>query len=155
MSFASALIPAASLGAGVLVLIAAVVVIYSALAMVALARASRRWPTIPGRVVRSEIRERRAVIRYRYAVEGNEYEGTDVAAGDWPYRTGRSVARRVQLYPVDAQVTVYYDPRQPHVAVLKPGLRLDVFYLPMVATVLVLISLVLLSWSIGQLVLRP
>lgn len=154
LSIASALIALAALIAGGLVLIAGVVVVYTALAMIGLARASRRWPSSSGRIVRSEIRDDRAFIRYGYAVEGEEYEGSDVASGDRPYRTARSAARRLQRYPVGAPVTVYYDPRQPRIAILEPGLSLDVLYLPAVASLLVLIALALLSWSIWQLFLR-
>lgn len=75
-----------------------------------------------------------------------------MTVGGWPFRTARSAARRIERYPVGAQVSVYYDPRQPRVAIIKPGLSLDVLYLPLVATVLMLTALGLLSWSIWRLV---
>jgi hypothetical protein len=150
-SGASTLIALAGIIAGGLLLIAGVVVGFAASAMVALARASRRWPSTSGHVVRSEILERQPLIRYQYQVQGEEFEGRDIAAGDWPFRTARSAARRVQRYPAGAQVTVYYDDRDPGVAMLAPGLSRDVLYLPVVATVLMVIALVLLSWSIWQL----
>ena len=150
-SRASTLIALAGIIAGGLLLIAGVVVGFAASAMVALARASRRWPRTSGHVVRSEILERQPLIRYQYQVEGEEFEGRDIAVGDWPFRTARSAARRVQRYPAGAQVTVYYDVRDPRVAMLEPGLSLDVLYLPVVATILMVIALVLLSWSIWQL----
>ena len=139
---------------GVLALIAGTVVSVAAVATIAVARASRRWPTVAGRVVRSEIRDGRPVIRFVYQVEGQEHEGSGVAAGDWPYRPARSAARRVQRYPVGAEVNVYYNPRQPNIAMLKPGLAPDVFYLPVVATVLMSIALPVLLWSIWRLFVR-
>jgi hypothetical protein len=153
--FASTLMAMAAMIAGALLLIAGAVVGRAALTMIAVARASRRWPTSRGRVVRSEIRENRAFIRYAYPVAGEEYEGRDVAAGDWPYQTARTVARRVQRYPSGAQVTVYYDPGDPaRVAILRPGLSFDVLYLPVVASLLVLIAIALLSWSVSTLLFR-
>ena len=139
---------------GILALISGTVVSVAAAAMIAVARASRHWPTVSGRVVRSEIRDGRAVIRFVYSVEGQEHEGSDVAAGDWPYRPARSAERRVQRYPAGADVNVYYNPRQPNVAMLIPGLVPDVFYLPVVAAPLMFIALSLLSWSIWRLLLR-
>ena len=148
------MITAVAMVIGVLALIAGTVVGVAAVAMIAVARASRGWPTAPGRVVRSEVRDGRAVIRYVYPVKGEEHEGYDIAAGDWPYRPARSAARRVQRYPVGAAVNVYYNPLQPNIAMLKPGLVPDVFYLPVVTALLIFIALPLLSWSIWRLLVR-
>ena len=139
---------------GMLALIAGTVVGVAAVAMIAVARTSRRWPTVPGRIVRSEIRDGRAVIRFVYTVQGEEHEGFDVAAGDWPYRSAGSAVRRVQQYPVGAQVNVYYNPSQPSVAMLVPGLVADVFYLPVVATLLMFVAVSLISWSIWRILVR-
>jgi hypothetical protein len=153
LSPASALIAVAAIFAGVLVLIAAVVVGHAAVKMIGLARASRHWKMCPGRVVRADILDGRPVIRYAYTVDGEVYEGRDVAVGDWPYRTPRSAANRARRYPVNAQVAVYYDPRQQDVAILKPGLSLDVFYLPVVASLLVFVALAFLSWGAWTLII--
>jgi len=146
LSLVSALMAVAATIVGILLLIAAVVVGYAAVRMIGLARSSQRWPTSRGRVLRSEIFDGRAVIRYAYTVDGAEYEGRDVAAGDWPYRTARRAAHRLQRYPMGALVSVYYDPSQPSVAILKPGLAPEVFYLPVLGSLLALTSLALLSW---------
>ena len=139
---------------GVLALIAGTVVGVAAVAMINVARASRRWPAVAGRIVGSEIRDGRAVIRFVYTVEGEEHEGFDVAAGDWPFQSARSAARRVQRYPVGAQVNVYYNPRHPNIAVLEPGLAPGVFYLPVVATLLMFIALPSISWSVWRILVR-
>ena len=149
MSFASTLTAVVAMIAGALVLIAAVVVGYTALAIVSAAMASRRWPTVSGRVVRSEIRDSHAVIRYTYAIDGTNYEGTDVTGGGWPYQTARTAAGRVRRYPPGAQVAVYYYPGHPTtIARIEPGLSLDVLYLPAVASALLFAALALLLWSI-------
>ena len=140
---------------GTLLLIAAVVVTNAALALISTARGSRRWPTAPGRVVRSEARGIRDVIRYRYPIQGEEFEGTDVTLGGWPYPSARTAAERVRRYPTGTQVTVYYDPRHPTtLATLEPGFSLGVLYLPAVSSALLLVALALLSWSVGHLLIR-
>lgn len=152
MSLAATLTAVAALIAGALVLIAAVVVGYAALAIVSAARASRQWPTVSGRVVRSEIHDSRAFIRYTYAMDGTNYDGTDITGGSWPFQTARTAASRVRRYPAGAQVAVYYDPRHPTtIALLEPGLSVDVLYLPVVASALLFVALALLSWSIRSL----
>ena len=140
---------------GILLFIAAVVVTYAALALVSTARGSRRWPTAPGHVVRSEVRGIRDVIRYRYPIHGEEFEGTEVTLGGWPYPAARTAAERVRRYPTGTQVTVYYDPRHPTtMAILEPGFSLGVLYLPAVSSALLVVSLALLSWSVWDLLIR-
>lgn len=59
-------------------------------------------------------------IRYRYRVEGTDYEGTQVTAGHFRTEgTDREWARR---YPKGKAVRVYYNPTHPSEAVLEPQL---------------------------------
>jgi hypothetical protein len=125
-----------------------------------IARASRDWPTVPGRIVRSEIRGNRAanglpgfraLIRYAYVVDDEEYEGREVSGGEFPYRSARNANRRVAAYPVGELVTVRYSPDDPEVAVLKTGMSVDVLYLPVMAGLLLLAALAILSWGGWQL----
>jgi uncharacterized protein DUF3592 len=127
---------------------------------VGIARASRDWPTVPGRVVRSEIRTNRlanglpgfrALVRYAYVVDDEEYEGRELAGGDFPYRSVRSATRRVGAYPVGALVTVRYSPFDPEIAVLETGVSVDVLYLPVMAGLLLLGALAMVSWGGWQL----
>jgi Protein of unknown function (DUF3592) len=145
-----------ALAAGLVLFIVAVVFVGAAQAAVIVARDSRTWPTVTGRVVRSEIRSNRranrlpgyrTIIRYEYTIDGEEYEGRDLASGEFPYRSARSAARRLQPYPLGSTVLVRYFPGEPEVAVLEPGVSLDVLYLPAVSSVLLLAALGLVAWG--------
>ena len=123
---------------------------------VGIARASRDWPTVPGRIVRSEIRSNRGanglpgfrtLIRYAYVVDDEEYEGREVSGGEFPYRTAHGANRRVAAYPVGELVTVRYSPDDPEIAVLKAGMSVDLLYLPVMAGLLLLVALAILSWG--------
>ncbi len=57
-------------------------------------------------------------IRYRYRVEGTEYEGTQVTAGH--FRTEGADREWARRYPKGKTVRVYYDPAHPAEAVLEP-----------------------------------
>jgi hypothetical protein len=127
---------------------------------VGIARASRDWPTVPGRVVRSEIRTNRLanglpgfrpLVRYAYVVDDEEYEGREVAGGDFPYRSNRSATRRIASYPVGELVTVRYSPDDPEITVLETGVSVDVLYLPVMAGLLLLGALAMVSWGGWQL----
>ena len=86
---------------------------------------SRLWPVAPGVVTESSLyggrkgNSKKARIFYRYAVNGQTYRGDVVSFGrlflddqsEW-------VAR----YPQSAMVDVHYDPQDPGVSVLEPGL---------------------------------
>ena len=150
---------AAVISGGILFLVAAVFG-GAAAGAIGIARASRSWPTVPGRVVRSEIRTNRkanvlpgyrTLVRYEYVVGGEEHEGRELAGGDFPYRSARGAARRLAAYPVGAPVTVRYDPTEPEIAVLETGVSPDVLYLPAIATMLVAAALAILSWGVWQL----
>jgi hypothetical protein len=141
------LMAAAAALAGILALIAGAVIGRAAVSMVALARRSRRWPTVPGRVFRSEIRDGRASIRYEYVVQDQRHEASEIATAEWPYQTRRTASRRVEQYPPGRQVTVCYDARRPTLAMLEPGFSTGVLYLPLVASVVLVIAIALLASS--------
>ena len=151
-AFMNVLIAAAA-AAGVLALIAGAVIGRAAVAIVALAQRTRRWPTVAGRILRSDIRDRRASIRYEYVVQGERHEASEIAVGEWPYQTRHTASRRVERYPVGRQVTVYYDAGRPTLATLEPGLSTGVLYLPLVGSVLIFVAIALLAWSSGRLFL--
>jgi hypothetical protein len=133
-----------------------VVFLAAAAGGVGMARASRYWPTVPGRVVRSEIRSNRranglpgfrTLVRYAYVIGDEEYEGREVAGGDFPYRSTRSATSRVAAYPVGELVTVRYSPDDPEIAVLEAGVSVEVLYLPVMAGLLLLGALTMVSWG--------
>jgi len=62
-----------------------------------------------------------ASISYRYAVAGRSYRGRLISYKGYIPNEAR-VEKIVARYPHDAQVEVAYDPSDPQVAVLEPGL---------------------------------
>lgn len=95
-------------------------------------KASKNWPTTKGVVLKSKVASHRssnsnsstysAEITYRYGVEGQDYECDTVWFGSDVSTSNRSLAQNtVKKYPVDKQVVVYYDLKNPAAAVLEPG----------------------------------
>lgn len=96
------------------------------------AKASKNWPTTGGVVLESRIQEHHSnnssstsyspKIVYRYQVKQNEFESNTVWFGSDVSTSSRSTASNaVKRFPVEKEVTVYYDPADPAIAVLEPG----------------------------------
>lgn len=104
-----------------------------------LAQASRGWPEVPATILESALGETwisrkngkgrdrgyEAVIRYRYAVAGKEYEGRGVRVALAPSRDPAPVRALLADFPVGAAVAVRHDPARPEVAYLLPGGEAD------------------------------
>jgi hypothetical protein len=91
-----------------------------------LGAASLTWPTTPGRIVSSELKQSpklgaRPVIAYTYAVASQAYTGT--TASFVGTHNLQDAQRLVSAYPAGAEATVYYDPEKPSLAVLEPGAK--------------------------------
>jgi len=106
--------------------------------------ASNSWPTVLGVVTTSKIETEQmssggnsssrqsyhARVYYDYAVGGESFSAKRVSFGE--YGTGDAEHAKGVLgrYPAGAEVEVHYDPDDPAVAVLEPGLHdLPWFYL--------------------------
>jgi hypothetical protein len=95
------------------------------------AETSQAWPGTQGRVIESRVESHtstdsdghhntdyKAIVRYTYSVMGQEYSANRVAFG--ARSSNRNAASEVvNRYPLDQQVTVYYDPDKPGQAVLE------------------------------------
>jgi hypothetical protein len=109
-----------------------------------MALASVKWPTAPGVVVRSETArsvskatrtspgsvtfDTQTVIQY--AVNGKDYTTDVLHFGQTLGSDDKSVAALQRLrYPRGKEVTVSYNPRSPWIAVMKPGLHAEAFWL--------------------------
>ena len=90
------------------------------------ALASPGWPTVEGAVTTSKVRRRsgsrKLRLRYQYDVNGQTYESHKIAFMGRVF-SGTASERR-KRYPTGTQVTVYYNPDKPSVAVLEPGVRM-------------------------------
>ncbi len=92
------------------------------------ARAAAAWPTVPGTVERSQVKQgassrgliyHRLMLAYRYEVGGRRYEGDRVQFGPQWVSSLALIERLAAKYPARAQVTVRYDPGAPDTAVLE------------------------------------
>jgi hypothetical protein len=92
---------------------------------------SEKWPAVDGVVLESAVAARRdegrqrfqPVIRYRYEVGGERYEGSRIrwAAAPEDFRKYTRARKLLDRYRLGSTVKVHYDPRRPGVAVLLPG----------------------------------
>ncbi len=93
------------------------------------AQQSRTWPTVPGTVEATWIREDTTEeeihyfpgLRYTYQVAGERYQGTRIRFGsDISFDTRTEAKAFLARYPEGGSVTVHYNPADPSDAVLEP-----------------------------------
>lgn len=90
---------------------------------------SETWPTVDGFVIESTVAARhegkqvyRPVVRYRYEVGGERFEGSRIQwAATAGYRKYTRARRMLDRYRSGSTIKVHYDPQRPGVAVLNPG----------------------------------
>ena len=95
------------------------------------ADASLSWPNVPGTVIESEMdqyedeedgRMYRAIVVYRYSLDGGEFESDRISLGGNFSTSDRTfIFETLKKYPVDQQVTVFYNPASPAESALEPG----------------------------------
>lgn len=104
------------------------------------AQESLKWPTAPGRIVRSGVdvsvhrdrshdRDRRdretrsysAVIEYEFEVDGQTVKGDRIAVISDQFGSKAWAETTAQKFPVGTEVTVSYHPEKPEQCVLEPG----------------------------------
>lgn len=92
-------------------------------------KAVTQWPSVTGTVVKSEVKVRKTSedyteypdITYTYEVMGKAYRCKQILPGG--EIGGMGVESTLKRYPMNAQVTVYYNPQNPKDAVLEAGNR--------------------------------
>ena len=91
---------------------------------------SEAWPAVEGVVIESTVAAQREgrqlyrpMVRYRYEVGGERYEGSRIqwAAASAGYRKYTRARRILDSYRSGHAIKVHYDPKRPGVAVLNPG----------------------------------
>lgn len=105
------------------------------------ARASRRWPSVPGRISSvsetSELDDLLPQIGFDYELDGQPQRRVlEFPAGTSP---SRELAQQyLQKYPPGKTVTVYYDPQDHTRVTLEPGATGDwlIFAIGVIATLL-------------------
>lgn len=91
--------------------------------------AARNWTTVVGEVYAARVvegrndadygKEYRADIRYGYVVDGVELAGSQLQLTTLAGTSHAYAERLVKSYPPGRRVTVHYDPKNPHDAVLE------------------------------------
>jgi uncharacterized protein DUF3592 len=93
------------------------------------AAASEAWPKVEGVVIETAIETSRRgrqlycpVVRYRYEVGGERYEGSRIRlTADEGFRKYTRARKVLDSYRAGGTVAVHYDPSEPGVAVLQPS----------------------------------
>jgi hypothetical protein len=94
----------------------------------AMLAAAQSWPSTNGEVIKSRVQvsggDHTTVspyLLYNYRVGGMDFSGTQIRAGDQFYKsyTTQQSYDLIDQYPVGAQVTVYYNPKDPTQAALE------------------------------------
>mgnify|MGYP000179787126 CR=1 FL=1 len=103
-------------------------IVINAVRQMSRAGASRNWFTTNGQIVDSSVHQESdspyfvPVVKYKYRVEGQEYESSRIRFTWTGENTSPWTASKVvNKYPVSKTVRVYYNPKNPSVAVLIPG----------------------------------
>lgn len=91
---------------------------------------SLHWPKVSARVIASGLDTGRSTIGawwspdvvYEYGLDGHEYRSSTIRYVMPPSYEENEAQAILATYPVDAQISVAYDPRNPARSVLEPGI---------------------------------
>ncbi len=132
--------------------------LYGARDLVRLGFASYKWQKTEGTIIDSHddsftltgidrnygisaVKYKETVHDYVYEVAGQMYKGNTYCFGGWAETSGAA-------YLIGTRVPVYYDPKQPERAVLRPGLQLGaIFGLVPIAAALIWIFFSRWDWQ--------
>jgi hypothetical protein len=109
------------------------------------ARASRTWPTAPGRMLYSAIYSAKGEIptgtyvHYSYVVDGVAYESKRLRFGFFPPGEYHIALSELSTLQRSGQLRVFYDPRKPSRACLLTGMNELTFALPFLLLILSLV----------------
>jgi hypothetical protein len=154
MLFADAF--ALRLAAGLVFLAVAAVLVWLLRQAMQRAADSAHWPSADGSVIAASMQvvagaeqsRFRPLVEYAYCVGGRDYRGSRIQWGNLIDLPSRSAAAKVVgHYRTGTTVKVYYDPRQPRVAVLQPGHAAQTGKRVMIAPALALVGLFYLGWA--------
>jgi hypothetical protein len=95
---------------------------------------TRRWPVAMGILLDREVASERddvgpwyrPVVRYRYEIAGQRFEGNHIGWTEQQHRTYAKARTAIDSFSPGQKVNVYYDPKMPSSAVLNPGRMIPV-----------------------------
>jgi hypothetical protein len=93
-------------------------------------RSTRNWPAVEGVITKSDTRSQRspggsgapttiADVWYNYVVDGIEYHNDTISLSQYGSGSASHAVEEAHRYPVGSRVMVYYNPENPHDAVLE------------------------------------
>ena len=117
---------------------------------------SRNWPIVEGSVIETSLKvvqdsqqqRFRPLVEYAYRVGDRDYRCSRIQWGglvDLPSRA--AAAKVVGHYQTGKPIKVYYDPRQPAVAVLQPGHAAGIGNIVLIAPIFALFGLFYVSFA--------
>lgn len=117
---------------------------------------SCKWPKVEGEIVSSEVVSglnppykgnitciAEPGIRYKYAVDGKEYEHNKVAFFHIQNTSSADAQKVTDKYPKGAKVTVYYNPQNPQEALLELESPRHMLIIAGVGVIMVLVAPIL------------
>jgi hypothetical protein len=88
-------------------------------------RASKSWTDTEGAIIESRLDSNCThcwpIINYRYVVNGRGFVGDHIVAGPQDYYNRGEADAKARSYTVGSKLAVYYDPKDPVVSCLEPG----------------------------------
>jgi hypothetical protein len=110
--------------------------------------ASRKWPTVPGRMLYSAVYQakgeipRGTYVHYSYVVDGIAYESKRLRFGLFPPGEYQMALSQLTTLQRTGKLRVFYDPRKPSRACLLTGMNELTFALPFL---LLIVSMVFMA----------
>lgn len=115
---------------------------------------TKYWPKACGSVVVSKLEASKRLtkdggkitvysplVKYRYCIAGQQYTSQKIKWADHRSSSKNAHQKVVDKYPVNSDITVFYNPKKPGVAVLEPGIGQGT----VIITMFFLISLISMS----------
>ncbi len=120
------------------------------------AKQSVNWPTVQGIVTESKPLQNCGkgknrdlfypAIKYSYFVDGQSYDGYQIAIGPTDCGTQDTIKKIIAPYPLGKTVTIWYKPQNPQESILQAGKVTDSTWPNIYSTSLTVVGFVLLAW---------
>ena len=128
---------------------------------------TKDWPAAPGKILSSKVQsgtsnsrgpartttgssKRYSVdVRYRYELDGQEFEGDRLRFGNVSYKSRSKAQKVMNRYPRGKEVEVFYDPENPQSSVLIKGIGLSWLAVGLGAAMFLLGLVMLIKTAMG------
>ena len=147
---------------GLLVLLVAIAAVVGAGYLYLKSRRTQNWPAVEGVITKSGTRSQYgpndsgapttiADVRYQYTVNGMTYRNDTISHAQYGTNKPSHAVKEARKYPAGRKVMVYYNPEDPHDAVLEhktPWIFISIF--AGAGALLIFIAVGMLSGSFGS-----